>query len=397
MTDPTQGLPLDRTEPVPWSSPAPPPTTTRAGRRPRMLPVVAAAGLAGLLGGLGGGVLAQQLTAEEPQAPVVREATPVVAPAAAEGQASIPALSRAVLPSVALISVGEDGATGQGSGFVIRADGYVLTNHHVVDAAGEGEQVTVELPGHEPLPAEVVGSDAAYDIAVLKVDRTDLVPLAFADSDQVQVGQSVIAVGAPLGLDNTVTSGIVSALDRPVVAGNDPASLSYINAIQTDAAINPGNSGGPLLDLAGQVVGVNSAIAQLPSGTFGGPAGSIGLGFAIPAEQAERTATQLIETGASQHPVMGVHIDLEYTGDGARVLTDARNGASPVIPGGPAEQAGVRPGDVIVSVDDTRIRDSRQLLVVLRSYAVGDTVEMVLRDRSGAERTVSITLAGSGD
>ena len=423
MTDPTQGLPADPTAPVPRTVPAPdappvsspgpatptpqaaaaapPPdrgrTAARAPRRPRMLPVVVAAGLAGLLGGLGGGVLAQQLSDEGPEAPLVREATPVVAPAAVESQGSIPELSRSVLPSVALISIGPDGATGQGSGFVIRADGYVLTNHHVVDGAREGEPITVELPGHEALPAEVVGSDPAYDIAVLRVDRDDLVPLPFADSDQVQVGQSVIAVGAPLGLDNTVTSGIVSALDRPVVAGNDPSSLSYINAIQTDAAINPGNSGGPLLDLAGQVVGVNSAIAQLPSGSFGGPAGSIGLGFAIPAEQAERTASQLIETGKSQHPVMGVHIDLEYTGDGARILADARNGASPVIPGGPAEQAGVRPGDVIVTVDGTRIRDSRHLLVVLRSYAVGDTVEMVLRDGSGDERTVSITLTGSGD
>src|SRR5699024_4355356 len=164
---PTQGLPVDRTEPVPWtaSTATPSPAPRRVARRPRMLPVVAAAGVAGLLGGLGGGVLAQQLTGEAPQTPVVREATPVVAPASAEGQGSIPALSRAVLPSVALISVGQDGATGQGSGFVIRADGYVLTNHHVVDAAGDGEPITVELPGQEPMPAEVVGSDPDYDIA----------------------------------------------------------------------------------------------------------------------------------------------------------------------------------------------------------------------------------------
>ena len=200
-----------------------------------------------------------------------------------------------------------------------------------------------------------------------------------------------------LGLDSTVTSGIVSALDRPVVAGETRESASYISAVQTDAAINPGNSGGPLLDLAGGVVGVNSAIAQLPTGSFGGSPGSIGLGFAIPAEQAERTAAQLIETGTSEHPVMGVLVDLSYTGDGARVLTEDAADSDPVIDGGPADWAGVRPGDIIVSVDGTVIRDTQHLLVVLRSYAVGDTVEMVLQDDTGEQRTVSITLAGSGE
>lgn len=406
MTDPTQGLPVDRTQPVQRPEAyhqSPPPAHREAARRSARPAgvgtgrVVTASLLAGVVGGLGGGMLAQQLSGDdEPaQAPVVREASSP-APAAPVSEGTIPDLSRAVLPSVALISVGADGSGGQGSGFVIREDGYVLTNHHVIDAGSGSEAITVELPGQEPMAAEVVGSDQAYDIAVLRVGRDDLVPLPFADSSQVQVGQSVIAVGAPLGLDSTVTSGIVSAIDRPVVAGQDPATLSYINAIQTDAAINPGNSGGPLLDLAGQVVGVNSAIAQLPTGTFGGQSGSIGLGFAIPAEQAERTANQLIETGGSEHPVMGVHIDLQYTGDGARVMPVPRDGADPIIPGGPAETAGVRPGDVIVEVDGVRIRDSQHLLVELRSHAVGDTVELVLRDDAGRERTVSITLAGSG-
>jgi putative serine protease PepD len=381
-----------------FAPPAPPapPVRRRRTRQPRRssVPVVLAALVAGLVGGLGGGVLAQVLD-EDPTSVQGRTSSglPDPVPVAAAPDGSIAGLSRAVLPSVALISVGAGGDDGLGSGFVIREDGYLLTNHHVI-AAADGA-ITVSLPGEESLAAEVVGSDAAYDIAVLKVARTGLAPLPFADPDGVEVGQTVVAVGAPLGLDSTVTSGIVSAIDRPVVAGqgDDP---SYINAIQTDAAINPGNSGGPLLDLAGNVVGVNSAIAQVPSSALS-PAGSIGLGFAIPAEQAERTATQLIETGASQHPVMGVHIDLQYTGDGARVLAQGGSDAPPVIPGGPAEVAGVRPGDVIVSVDGTRIRDSQHLLVVLRSYAVGDTVEMVLRDDQGDERTVSITLAGSGE
>lgn len=380
-------------------------------RRRSLGPVVVTAGVAGLLGGLGGGVLADQLDNDTPAAdgttsppapdeeqegsdPTEAALPDTAAPAEADG--TISGLSRAVLPSVALISIGEDGEVGLGSGFVVRADGYLVTNHHVIAGATEQEAISVELPGRDALEAEVVGSDAAYDIAVLKVDRTDLVALPFADSDGVQVGQTVVAVGAPLGLDSTVTSGIVSALDRPVVAGETQESTSYISAVQTDAAINPGNSGGPLLDLSGQVIGVNSAIAQLPTGSLGGPSGSIGLGFAIPAEQAERTATQLIETGTSEHPVMGVFIDLAYTGDGARVLEETPSGDPPVVPGGPAEAAGVRPGDVIVEVDGTTIRDSQHLLVVLRSYAVGDTVQMVLRDGAD-ERTVSITLAGSGD
>ncbi|QFG69190.1 S1C family serine protease [Ornithinimicrobium pratense] len=428
MTDPTKGLPVDRTVPlqgpdpstsaadpgliqpseasgesVPSSTPAPTPSPTpsstrrerRRGRGPaRLGPVVVAAAVAGLVGGLAGGVLADQLIRPPEQPPAVIEAQPAsqqAAPPPAAADGSIPGLSRAALPSVALISVGGDGL---GSGFVIREDGYLLTNAHVIADAGPRTQITVQLPGSEPVPAEVVGADTAYDIAVLKIDRSGLPVLPFADSAAVEVGQTVVAVGAPLGLDSTVTSGIVSALDRPVVAG-EASSVSYINAIQTDAAINPGNSGGPLLDLGGRVVGVNSALAQLPTSDFGRSIGSIGLGFAIPADQADRTATQLIETGRSEHPVMGVHIDMQYTGDGARVLPADREGSPPVIPGGPAEAAGVLPGDVIVSVDDTRIRDSRHLLVVLRSYRVGDTVEMTLRADDGAERTVSITLAGS--
>ncbi|GAA5158610.1 S1C family serine protease [Ornithinimicrobium tianjinense] len=385
----------------PASAPAPLPSM-RSPRRRSSVPVVLASLVAGVVGGLGGGVLANSLDAQErvvatetsrADASPSSAAAPV-APVPADG--TIAGLSRAVLPSVALISVGPGGRDGQGSGFVIREDGYLLTNHHVVAASTTGGGITVELPGQDPLPAEIVGSDPAYDIAVLKVDRTGLAALPFADSDAVEVGQAVVAVGAPLGLDSTVTSGIVSALDRPVVAGEDD-ELSYINAVQTDAAINPGNSGGPLLDLAGRVVGVNSAIAQMPTGSFGGPQGSIGLGFAIPAEQAERTATQIIETGSSEHPVMGVHIDLQYTGEGARVLSEGRDGVEPVIPGGPAAEAGVRPGDVVVSVDGRRVTDAQHLLVLLRSHAVGETVELVLRGEDGRERTVDITLAGSSD
>ncbi|MGO0576698.1 S1C family serine protease [Ornithinimicrobium panacihumi] len=401
----------------------PVPVSPRRATRPRsQVPVVLASFVAGAVGGLGGGVIASNAMGSGPSgqtstAPTSDRATEPSSTAGAgtpataaphteqdasvtEGIAPVPAdgtiagLSRSVLPSVALVALGPEGRDGQGSGFVIRDDGYVLTNHHVIAASTTGGGISVHLPGREPIEAEVVGSDPVYDIAVLKVEAQDLAALPFADSDEVEVGQTVVAVGAPLGLDSTVTSGIVSALNRPVVAGEE-MDVSYINAIQTDAAINPGNSGGPLLDLAGHVVGVNSAIAQLPSSSFG-PAGSIGLGFAIPADQASRTAEQIIETGSSQHPVIGVHVDVRYTGEGARVMGEGESDADPVIPGGPAEAAGLRPGEVILSVDGTRISDYQHLLVVLRSREIGEQVELEVRAGDGRERTVRLTLAGSG-
>ncbi|WP_151526123.1 S1C family serine protease [Serinicoccus kebangsaanensis] len=396
MTDPGAWRPPQPQHPAP-AAPAVRTGPRRPAPRRSLAPVVVVSVLGGLLGGMGGAVLADLLEPEA-QTPVAapEPTTPAPPPAPVQADGTISGLSRAVLPSVALISVGQDGALGQGSGFVVREDGYLLTNHHVIEVA-DGDSIVVELPGEDPMDGELVGSDPAYDIAVLKVDREDLSPLAFADSDGVQVGQTVVAVGAPLGLDNTVTSGIVSALDRPVVAGDTQESTSYISAIQTDAAINPGNSGGPLLDLSGRVVGVNSAIAQIPQAAgFGGPSGSIGLGFAVPAELADRTATQLIETGTSEHPVMGVLVDLTYTGDGARVRREAAGEEPPVVDGGPADLAGIRPGEIILSVDGTRIRDSQHLIVVLRSYAVGDTVELEIQDEGGDQRSVSITLVGSG-
>lgn len=404
MTEPT--VPVPPLEARPSAAQPPPEAPPRALRRRSSVPVVAASLVAGLVSGLGGGLLAQTLPSE-PERPVETaapppSAEPSVAPAAAASPVpgedrGIPELSRSTLPSVALISIGgeQDGGIGQGSGFVIREDGYLLTNHHVITAAAESGEITVQLPGREPMTGEVVGSDATYDIAVLRVEADGLTALPFADSDQVQVGQTVVAVGAPLGLDSTVTSGIVSALDRPVVAG-EARDLSYINAIQTDAAINPGNSGGPLLDLSGQVVGVNSAIAQLPS-SMRGAGGSIGLGFAIPADQAERTAGQIIETGTSQHPVIGAHIDIRHTGEGARVVGPESLDVRGVIPGGPADEAGVQPGDLILAVDGRRVSDYEHLLVMLRSYEIGERIELLLRGPDGQDRTVELTLGASGD
>ncbi|MGI8947853.1 MAG: S1C family serine protease [Ornithinimicrobium sp.] len=419
--EPTRGIPVERTapltrEPSGWDSstwdPATPEATVRDSaawnppptgpyappqtHRPRVSrapAVVLVALLAGLGGGLAGGYAVEQLSRSSGQ-PVVTEAFPVAA-SGSDG-APVARIARMTLPSVVFISVEGGDGDGVGSGFVIRPDGYLVTNNHVIAAGADGGDITVEFTDGDSAPAEVVGTDPSYDLAVLKVDRAGLPVLQFGDSETLQVGVPVVAVGAPLGLDNTVTSGIVSALDRPVVAG-DVATTTYINAIQTDAAINPGNSGGPLLDLSGRVVGVNSAIAQLPGGGSLGPAGSIGLGFAIPAAQAQRTTDQLIETGTSEHPVMGIHVDVEYSGEGARVLPEATGDVEPVIPGGPAEAAGVQPGDVILKIDDEPIEDSSKLIVQLRSHRVGDTVQVLLRSSDGTERTVSITLQGSSE
>lgn len=360
--------------------------------------VVALALVAGLLGGAIGASVMEGLDPDT-ERPAVTSALPLV-PASGEPaaqQGSIAQIAQGALPSVVFITVGTPGDGGVGSGFVIDEDGHIVTNLHVVQQAlTAGETVTVEFQNGPRLEAEIVGGDPAYDIAVLKVDQGGLPALEFADSSQVQVGVPVVAVGAPLGLEATVTSGIVSALDRPVVAG-DVETASFINAIQTDAAINPGNSGGPLLDLSGRVIGVNSAIAQLPGQSGLAPGGSIGLGFAIPADQVSRTAQSLIETGTSDYPVIGVFVDLAYAGEGARVQAEGEDGQNPIVAGGPADAAGIKPGEVILEVDGQRIDDGSDLIVTLRSLQIGDTVDLLMQGTDEVERTVSLTLAGASE
>lgn len=236
---------------------------------------------------------------------------------------------------------------------------------------------------------EVVGTTASYDLAVVKVEVDGLEPLVLGDSDALVVGDPVTAFGAPLGLAGTVTTGIVSALNRPVVAGGE-GDVAFINAVQTDASINPGNSGGPLVSSAGEVVGINSAIAQ-PPGTSRA-SGSIGLGFAIPSNQALRTVTQLIETGKATYPVIGVLLDQSHTGEGVRVLDRQQGDQRPVTPGGPAEKAGIRPGDVILAIDGRPVTQPDELIVAIRAHAPGDVVTLTLRDGEDGERTVRMVL-----
>ncbi len=297
---------------------------------------------------------------------------------------SIAGVAASVLPSVVSVSVADAG----GSGFVISEDGYVITNNHVIATAGDAGIELAFFDGRR-LDAELVGTSPSYDIAVLRVDADDLQPVVFGDSGSVAVGDPVVAIGSPLGLDATVTAGIVSALERPVTAGGED-DQSYINALQTDAAINPGNSGGPLVDSSGRVIGVNSAIASLGMGQ---QAGSIGLGFAIPIEQVQRTAQQLIADGEALYPVMGVLLDNAFVGTGARVADDGDNGPG-VTPGGPADEVGIESGDVVVEIGGEQVRTPAELIVRLRAHEPGEDIIVVI-DRDGEELEFTLTLGSA--
>ena len=307
---------------------------------------------------------------------------------------SVAAIAANALPSVVTIKVdGADGA-GTGSGFVLDHDGHILTNNHVVAGASQGGTIKVELSNGKEITATIQGRDTSYDLAVLKTGRTDLEPLTMGVSKNVVVGDQVIAVGAPLGLESSVTTGIVSALNRPVSPGGNGDEQSFINAIQTDAAINPGNSGGPLLNMQGEVIGVNSAIARVP-GSAESQSGNIGVGFSIPSDQVVKTAEQLIKTGKAQHPIIGVVLDRQYDGDGVRILAKKTvDSGEPVDPSGPAAKAGIKPGDVIVEFDGQAVNDPDDLVVAIRSKSVGD--EVPIKVRRGSETiSVRVTLSGT--
>jgi putative serine protease PepD len=290
---------------------------------------------------------------------------------------------------------GSTRSSGTGSGVIIRAEGYILTNNHVVSAAVGGGSVHVTLSDGRTLPATIVGTDASTDLAVLKVSgASGLKAATFARSEALKVGQAVLAVGAPLGLANTVTQGIVSTLHRPVRTGEAGASAqAVIDAVQTDAAINPGNSGGALVDLAGRVVGINSAIATT-GGSGSGQSGNIGVGFAIPSETATNVADQLIASGRAVHSQIGVSVgDAPNSTDGAPGL-----GATirDVTAGGPAAKAGLQPGDVVTKVDDRRVTDADSLKVAIRSHDPGSTVTLTIT-RGGATKTLTVTLGRSAN
>ena len=300
---------------------------------------------------------------------------------------SIAALAARVIPAVVSISVKGSSSSGTGSGFFLDSNGYILTNNHVVEAAATRGTITVELSNGKKYGAKLMGRDNSYDLAVLKIEVTSAPTLQLGNSDLAQVGDSVIAIGSPLGLSGTVTSGIISSKNRAVTTGNGSGESSFINALQTDAAINPGNSGGPLVDSTGAVIGVNSAIATLGSSS---QTGSIGLGFAIPINQAKKTAEQLIKTGFATYPIMGISVDTRFTGTGAQISTDGAG----VTPAGPADKAGLKAGDIITTLDGIEINNSDELIVAIRSKSVGDKVK-IKYTRNNISREATVTLAAS--
>jgi putative serine protease PepD len=306
---------------------------------------------------------------------------------------SLAAIAEKIVPSVVSIQVKTADGGDTGSGIVLSKTGYIMTNNHVIAAAKEsGSVLSVILPNKDKVSAVVVGQpDTTDDIAVVKVAHVGgLVPAVLGNSNDIMVGDQVLAVGSPLGLAGTVTSGIVSALNRPVEAGGEeglPADV--IDAIQTDAAINPGNSGGPLVNSSGAVIGVNSAIASLSTdSSAGSQSGSIGLGFAIPIDEAKRIASQIISMGYSTRAIIGVSLDPSYTGSGALIGTNSGS----VAHNGPAAKAGLRPGDVIVSVEGVKVTSADELIVQIRRRTPGQRLTLsYLRD--GAPHTVTLTLA----
>ncbi|MDG4861696.1 trypsin-like peptidase domain-containing protein, partial [Streptomyces sp. T-3] len=313
---------------------------------------------------------------------------------------SVAGIAASALPSVVTLHVSGDGGQGTGTGFVLDNKGHILTNNHVVQPGSEGGQISVTFSGGETAKAKLIGANGGYDIAVVKVSNVKgLKPLPLGNSDNVEVGDPVVAIGAPFDLENTVTSGIISAKERPITAGGEEADgsdVSYVNALQTDAPINPGNSGGPLVDSKAQVIGINSAIRSAGDGSEaeGGQAGSIGLGFAIPINQGKRVAEELINTGKATHPVIEVTLDTKYTGDGARVADKGTDGSPSVNPGGPGGKAGIKPGDVITAVDGQRVHTGEELIIKIRAHRPGDRLELTLK-RGGDERTLSLVLGAS--
>ncbi|WP_327593629.1 S1C family serine protease [Streptomyces chartreusis] len=313
---------------------------------------------------------------------------------------SVAGIAARALPSVVTLHVSGREAQGTGTGFVLDDRGHILTNNHVVEPAGDDGEISVTFHSGDTAKATVVGRDSGYDLAVVKVSGVSgLKPLPLGNSDNVQVGDPVVAIGAPFDLEGTVTSGIISAKERPITAGGeggDGSDVSYVDALQTDAPINPGNSGGPLLDVRARVVGINSAIRSADTGSDleGAQAGSIGLGFAIPVNQARRVAEELINTGHATHPVIGVTLDMDYAGDGARVGTKGSDGGSAVTGGGPGDKAGIKPGDVITEVDGQRVHSGEELIVKTRAHRPGDRLKLTLK-RGGKEVTISLTLGSS--
>jgi putative serine protease PepD len=391
---PAQAAP---TEPPPWRPffEDPPAESPRPSRKLSGA-LVAAILAAGLIGGGVGAVVTNQLddnatTVTSTSAGPVRSV-----PRSAGDLGSVSQVAAALLPSVVSIEVSGNGQAGEGSGVIISADGKILTNNHVVAAAANGGQLRVTFNDGSTAPAQILGRDPQSDIAVIKVDRTGLTPAKLGNPADLVVGEQVVAIGSPLGLQGTVTTGIVSALNRPVTIGTENGfgqqdGNTVIDAIQTDAAINPGNSGGALVNMNGEVIGINTAIASLQSGS-GGQAGSIGVGFAIPIDQARETADQLANGQQVDHAFLGVNV-AAATPDGEPVsgayITDIQANS-------PAATAGLQAGDVVTRFGDRAIDGPDALVAAVRAQDTGAKVTVTYQ-RDGQTKTVEVTLGARSE
>lgn len=367
------------------TTPEPPRRKRRAGRL-----VAAATGIVLLSGAsAAGGAAIYAALEDDGRNPAVTTGTALDRPAtSSQGTSDITAVAEAVLPATVMINVAGRGASGTGTGIVISEDGDILTNNHVVEAAADGGTITVAFNDGTNAPAEIVGRDVATDVAVIKARGVEGLPTAtLGDSAAVKVGQTVVAIGSPFGLESTVTEGIVSALNRPVSPGDGSGvqqrTTTTFPAIQTDAAINPGNSGGPLVNLEGHVIGINSAI-----NTGGSGSGSVGLGFAIPINLVNNVATQILAGKVVEHAQIGVTVrgataDDRITAIGAEIAE--------VNAGSAGEKAGLRAGDVVTKVDGNPISSNEALVATVRGYKPGDTITLtVLRDGESLEIDVRL-------
>ena len=390
---PAWGYPSDpyATPSQPANSPA---GATKRGRKAAFAGVILATAL--VAGGVGGAI-----GAENSGSGSLLDSSASLGSGGSASQAvdraptSVAGIAAKLLVSVVSISVKAGSSGGTGSGVVIRSDGYIVTNNHVVEAAATGGIITVSFNDADQtdLPAQIVGRDPETDLAVIKVDGRTLTPATLGQSRSLVVGDPVIAIGSPLGLAGTVTSGIISALNRTVnVPGENGARTPLFNAVQTDAAINPGNSGGALVDSGGRVIGINSAIATLGGGAspFGGEAqsGSIGVGFAIPVDEARSVAEELIRTGKATHPAIGVEASTmgESSGSGQRGARISR-----LVTGGSAEKAGLQAGDLITMIEGTTVHSVDELILAIREHKVGDAVT-VTYVRAGKTATAKLVL-----
>jgi putative serine protease PepD len=374
------GQPGTTTPPGPYYAmpgqqyPVPP---RRAGRGKKVAGIAALVLAVGALsGGIGGYVGYQAASGGSTVSNALNAPKPIQNTSNAT-PGSVEDVAQRVLPTVVQLRVGN----GEGSGIVLSSDGLILTNNHVVESAASGGDIKVVFQDGKTASATIVGRDPSSDLAVVKAkDVSGLTVAQLGNSGDLKVGQQVVAIGSPFDLAGTVTSGIVSSLNRPVRAGGESGTqATVLDAIQTDAAINPGNSGGPLVNMQGEVVGINSAIYS-PNSSQQTQGGSVGIGFAIPIDQAERTAKEISTNGKATQTVLGVQVLDAPDGSGAQVKE--------VVAGGAAEKAGIKAGDVITKFGDRKIDTSDALVAAVRSKAPNDKVQLTV----GADKGVEVTL-----